>query len=86
MGRRIDRDLAGGVVFLDGKKASDDETKQTKLSFDALGKASVLREDKELVGHDKDRPTVEPMTIDMTWKKGDRGPKASASTRSKTSD
>ncbi len=58
---------------LDGKKASDDETVQSKFSFDALGDASVLRQGTvHGAATTKIEPTVQPMTIDLTWKNGDR--------------
>ena len=57
--------------ILVGKKASDDDTIQTKLSFDALGKASVSRAGKEAAAATaKIDASANPLTIDLTWTKG----------------
>jgi uncharacterized protein (TIGR03067 family) len=56
---------------LDGKKASDDDTIQTKLSFDAHGGASLLREGKDATAATtKIDAAVNALAIDITWKKG----------------
>ena len=57
--------------ILSGKKASDDDTIQTKLSFDALGKASVSRAGKEAAAATTKVDSSEDLlTIDLTWSKG----------------
>jgi uncharacterized protein (TIGR03067 family) len=57
---------------LDGTKASDEDMKKIKLSVEADGKATALREGKPFIaaGSNID-PTKNPMTIDFSYTDGD---------------
>ena len=57
---------------LDGTKASDEDMKQIKLSVEADGKATALREGKPFIAAATDiDPTKNPMTIDFSYTDGD---------------
>jgi uncharacterized protein (TIGR03067 family) len=57
---------------LDGTKASDEDMKKTKLSMDADGKGTALREGKPFIAAATDiDPTKNPMTIDFSYTLGD---------------
>ena len=56
---------------LDGNKASDEDMKNIKLLFDADGKATALRDHKVFIASTtKIDPTLDPMTMDMTYTEG----------------
>jgi uncharacterized protein (TIGR03067 family) len=58
--------------IVDGKKATADETKATSLSFEPHDQARVLRNGKPvLAATTKIDGAAKPMTIDLTWTKGE---------------
>jgi len=57
---------------LDGNKASDEDMKKIKLSIDANGKATAVRDGKVFIaGTIQIDPTMNPMTMDVTYTEGD---------------
>jgi uncharacterized protein (TIGR03067 family) len=57
----------------EGRKASGDAGMESKISFDAHGKASVTREGKVVMAATtKIDAASNPMTIDLTWTMADR--------------
>jgi uncharacterized protein (TIGR03067 family) len=57
---------------LDGTKASDEDMKNIKLSIDADGKATAVREGKPFIAAATNiDPTKDPMTIDFSYTDGD---------------
>lgn len=56
----------------DGKKATDEDIRRVRLSIDAAGKTTFLRQDKPVAtATTKIDPTLHPMTVDLTWIEGD---------------
>jgi uncharacterized protein (TIGR03067 family) len=57
---------------LDGKKAPDEDMRKIKLSFDADGKATAIRDGKVFIaGSTQIDPTANPMSMNVTYTEGD---------------